>query len=292
MRITTGMDLNFVLQAESVSQQQLATLTQQASSGLRVQNPSDDPAAYATIVQDDAQISSVQARSSVCSQANGDLTTASDALDQAATILQQAQSIAVEAANGTQDAASRAASGQQVASLMQQLVAIGNTKGSSGYLFGGTATNAPPFDSTGTFSGNATVTYVQIADGVTAQSNASGADAFTAAGGQDVFAAMQALQTALAGNDVPGIQSSITSLQTSHDQVVAAEVQTGESAATLQSAGQTMTTMLTQLRTSLAGVQDADATSTFTELAAAQNSYQEALQVNQRILSLTVVTGS
>ncbi len=285
MRITNAMTLNSVLQSEQGAQERMARLSGQAASGLRVQQPSDDPAAYSSIVQQDAQIGVVTARQSAASIAAGNLNLAESTLDQASTLVQQAQSIAVEAANGTQSAGSRASSAAQVDALRQQLIGLANTRGSTGYLFGGTKTTTAPFDSSATFVGNDGTTQVEIADGVLASSNASGAQAFTAAGGRDVFADLQALSTALSSNNTAGIQSSITSLQSSYGQVLAARVDAGERAGRLQSAGDAMTSALTQMQVNRANVADIDAPTTFSNLQAAQLAFQQAIQVNQQVLS-------
>ncbi len=286
MRITETMTLNTVLETESRSSQRLAQLEAAASSGLRVTQPSDDPTAYASIVQQTAGISVIQARSASVTSAASDLDLAGNALDQTTTLLQQSRAIAVAQTNGTQDASARSDAPAQIDSIRQQMLALANTRGSSGYLFGGTATNAPPFDASGNFQGNTGVTHIEVADGVLATSNANGAQAFTAAGGQDVFAALQSLSTALNANDPTAIQASIGDIDAAHTQVVGAEVDTGELSSRLHSASDAMTTSLTQMQAALGSVADADIASTASNLQAAQTAYQAALQVNKQILSL------
>ncbi|HXN31899.1 MAG TPA: flagellar hook-associated protein FlgL [Polyangiaceae bacterium] len=288
MRITEAMNLNSVLESESRASERMAQLTQMASSGLAVSQPSDDPAAYASIVQRDAGIATVQARHSAATSAAGDLDLAGSVLDQATNLIQKAQSLAVEEANGTQDASSRANAATQVDSLRQQLLALANTKGSTSYLFGGTNSGTPPFDSLGNFAGNDGVTHVEVADGVLAVSNASGAQAFTAAGGRDVFADLQALSSALTSNDPVAIQGSISNLNASQTQLVAAQTDTSERADRLHSASSAMTSAITQMQVALAPVADADAATTISNLEAAQTTYQAALQVNKQILSLSL----
>src|SRR5579864_433521 len=157
MRITETMRFNNVLEGEATASERLAQLTQMASSGLKVSQPSDDPSAYASIVQRDAQIATVQARSSAATTAAGDLDLAGNVLNQATALLEKARAVAVEEANGTLTAEARANAAIVVDSLRQQLLALANTHGSTGYLFGGTKTGAPPFDSAGTFAGNSGV---------------------------------------------------------------------------------------------------------------------------------------
>jgi flagellar hook-associated protein 3 FlgL len=288
MRITEGMTLNGVLQSESVAAQRMNRLSNQASTGVAVSEPSDDPAAYASIVDRNAQIATVQARSSAASVAAGDLNMAEGTLDQAGTLMSQASQIAIEAGNGTMSATDRANAAKQVDSITQEMVSLANAKGSSGYLFGGTKNNAPPFDASGNFTGNDGVTHVEVADGVLATSNANGAAAFTAEGGRNVFADLQSLSTALSGNDLTGIQGAVKNLAADQTQLISARVDAGERAGRLTSASATMTSALTQMQVSLSSVQDADAATTFSNLQAAQNAYQQALQVNKQVLSVAL----
>jgi flagellar hook-associated protein 3 FlgL len=280
--------MSSVLEGEARTTERMAQLSEMASSGLRVSQPSDDPAAYASIVDRNGQIATVKARTSAATTAGGDLDLAGNILDQATTLLQKARALAVEESNGTQSAASRADSATAVDAMVQQLLALGNTRGSSGYLFGGTNTGVPPFDAAGNYRGNAGVTHIEIADGVLAASNANGMQAFNAPGGRNVVADLQALSSALTTNNVAGIQTSIANLDASHTQMVAAQVNTGELADRLHSASTVMNGALTQMQISLASVADADFATTVSNLTATQTAYQAALQVNKQILSLAL----
>jgi flagellar hook-associated protein 3 FlgL len=286
MRITDNMQLNDALASQASASSQMYGLTAEASSGLKINQPSDDPAGYATVSSLNAQISTLQARSSAVTAVAGDLNLANGALSSAAALLVQAQQIAVEASDGSQSASTRANSATQVNQIAQQMIGLANTQGANGYLFGGTNTSTPPFDANGNFSGNAGVTQVEIANGVTVQSNASGADAFTAAGGRNVIADLQNLATALSSNDVATIQSSVGNLTADNSQVVDAQVNVGVSAGTLQSSSEVMATALTTAQTSLANEQDADAPTVYSELTQVQTSYESAISVNRQILSM------
>ena len=289
MRVTEAIMLNTAIQNESVAASNMATLTQQASSGKRVSSPSDDPAAWSSIQQQDATMSELTARSSAATTAAGDLNLAESTLDSASNLMVQAKAIAVQAANGTEGASDRANSAVQIGSLLQQMLSLANTRGASGYLFGGTASSAPPFDSTGTFQGNGGSTQLAIADGVYATSNASGADAFTAAGGTDVFQALQGLATALSNNDVAGINASASTLDAANTQLVGARIGAGLSAERLSSASTVMSNAITQIQVSVASEGDADAATTLSNLQAAQTAFQAAIEVNKQVLSTSAV---
>jgi flagellar hook-associated protein 3 FlgL len=292
MRITDGMRLNDALATEARTSQQMYNLTQEASSGYKVNAPSDDPAAYASIVSLDSKIAILGARGTAATQASNDLSTADDVLSSASDVLVQAKQTALEMSNGTVDPTSRAAAAATIDGLSQSLLAIANTQGSNGYLFGGTATGAPPFGATGNFVGNSGTTQIEVADGVTAQTNVSGAAAFTAAGGRDIFADLQALSSALTSNNLPGITAGISNLASDNSQIIAARVSAGELGDRLQSSSTVIANATTEEQTQLADTQDADVAQVYSEFEASQTSYESALSVTKQILSLPTVLQS
>jgi flagellar hook-associated protein 3 FlgL len=292
MRITDGMRLNDALATEARTSQQMYNLTQEASSGYKVNSPSDDPAAYASIVSLDSKIAILNARGTAATQASNDLSTADDVLSSASDVLVQAKQTALEMSNGTVDATTRAGAAATIDGLSQSLLAIANTQGSNGYLFGGTATGTPPFGATGNFVGNSGTTQIEVADGVTAQTNVSGAAAFTAAGGRDIFADLQALSAALTSNNLSGITAGISNLASANSQIIAARVSAGELGDRLQSSSTVIANATTEDQTELADTQDADVAQVYSEFEASQTSYQSALSVTKQILSLPTVLQS
>jgi flagellar hook-associated protein 3 FlgL len=286
MRVTESMMMNSALASEARAASNMAVLSEQATSGLRVEVPSDDPSAYASLVQQDQQIATIQARSAAATQASSDLDLAGNALDQATNVLSQARALAVQGSDGGWSDDARADAAAAVDSLRQELIGLANTRGSTGYLFGGTKTAAPPFDSNGTFSGNDSTTEIEIAQGVKVPSNADGATAFTAAGGIDVFAALANLSAALHSNNTSAMPACLNAIDAAHTQVVAAEVSTGQRSSSLKSASDVMNSTLTALQIARGNMADADAPTTLSQLQATQTAYQEALDVNKNILSM------
>ena len=286
MRITNGMVLNDSLASEARVSQQMYKLTQEASSGQKITNPSDDPAGYATVVSADAQISVLTSRQSAMTKAGGDLNLADGVLSAATDLLTQAKQLATQGADGGQTAASRAEAASSVNAIIQQMIAIGNTQGSNGYIFGGTKTTTPPFDASGNFTGNASTTQIEVADGVLAQTNASGANAFTAAGGRDIIGDLKALAAALSSNNVPGIQAAMGIMDSASSQVIDARVNAGVASERLQSSGDVIANALTAEQTARANVADADVPTVYSELSAVQTSYQAALSVNRQLLTM------
>ena len=80
MRITDGMRLNDALTSQARTSQQLYDLTQEASSGYKINSPSDDPAAYASVVSLESRMAVLQSRSTAATEASSNLSIADSVL--------------------------------------------------------------------------------------------------------------------------------------------------------------------------------------------------------------------
>jgi len=120
-------------------------LTAEVSSGLKVRNPSDDPAGAAAIIQTSSDL---QTNSQFLKNLQGlgdQLQSVDGALSQAITLVQRAQSLASEAANFNQTAETRSSIATEVAGLIQNLIAVANTSFGGKYVFADGADGVLPF---------------------------------------------------------------------------------------------------------------------------------------------------
>ncbi len=290
MRITDKMALDAARIGQSRAVQQFTDASRVAASGLRVNAPSDDPVAWSMKVHHDAQLQRMNNRTRTLDRAGGDLDMAESVLSSSGELLEQARAIAVQAANATIDPQSRASMAGQVSSLRDALLAYANSRGATGYLFGGTATATAPFSATGAFTGNDIAAPVEVADGVTARANASGAMAFTAAGGRDILADLQAFATALSTNNLAGIQTAITNMESGHRQLVTAEVNTGIGAERLHSAVDVTASAVLSVSRARATEVEADAVDAFTALSTTRAGYERAIAVTRDLLQVSSVS--
>src|SRR5690606_22298429 len=81
--------------------------------------------------------------------------------------------------------------------------------------------------SDGTYQGNELEHEVEISPGVRTRVSVTGATAFTAAGGTDAFAALDALHAALVSNDASAIAATLGDIEASRSQMVRAQGQAG-----------------------------------------------------------------
>lgn len=289
MRITTNMADAAALRGQLRSVKSMTDAARVASTGERVNAPSDDPVSWSSAARHDARIARLDNRNRTMERASGDLDLAERTLASAGDLLQSAREIATRAANGTMDAATRADLAKQVDGIRSSLLAMANTRGTSGYLFGGTRTDAPPFDAAGAFVGNDTEVRIEVADGVTARANASGAQAFTTAGGRDLFADLQTLSTALTANDLPTIQTSIASVASGYQQLTTAGVTVGLGVERFQSATAVTNNALLSMRSARANEVEADLATALSNLTTTRGAYERSISITREILQISAV---
>ena len=138
----------------------------QLSTGKKLQRASDNPAAMAQVNALNAQLSASQQQVSNGNAVTSLLQLEQNALNNATTALQSARDLAVEANNSDLNTTERQGIVAQLQQLQQSLLGAANSRDAGGnYLFGGTASTAPPFVQGGgavSYVGNDQVNQVQI----------------------------------------------------------------------------------------------------------------------------------
>lgn len=143
------MDLSFYTNfSANIAQQesQISVLQQEISSGVAVQTPDQNPAAYetATIAQD--QVGALTSEQTTQATIQTQLGAVSSAYSSVSSLYDNVQSVLEQALNGTTSTANLRSLASQITAASQQLVAIGNTTGANdSYLFGGTRNSVAPF---------------------------------------------------------------------------------------------------------------------------------------------------
>jgi len=145
-----GMRINPNIPAEILSgleleQQQEDQAIQELPTGQKVNQPSDNPAAAAGLIVNDAQASAASSYLSNISGLQSTLQTADSTLGSVITALTQAISLGVQGTDSTLNQSNRDAIAQQVDGIQQQILGYANQSFEGNYLFAGTALNAPPF---------------------------------------------------------------------------------------------------------------------------------------------------
>jgi len=215
MRVTSMLpNVQYELQQ---SQQNLSTALQQVSTGLRVNQLSDDPTASANMVRSLAASSAVDRYTSTGNTVLSTLQSADSALSSVVTSLNSALSLGTQGANGTMNSADRTGVATQIQAVLSNVVAQANTSFQGSYVFAGTASTTPPFvQASSSYTSSATT--LSAATPLTAGASTTLSDAqtgqsftFKAAAGDTVATLTQAVAGAVAA----GTLSAGTSVSTS-----------------------------------------------------------------------------
>jgi flagellar hook-associated protein 3 FlgL len=205
-----------------------AAATSIASSGMRVQKPSDDPVAFAIGRRDTAREQVAVASARTSEYAMSVSIGADQALAEAGDALARARELAVQMASGTYTANERTFAASAARELRLEVLNAANREVDGTYIFGGYRDGAPPFDATtGAYSGDGLVKQVEVAPFLRLPVSVSGATTFGAGTGTDVLATLEALATALDANDPTTVQSLLADIDASAQQINGARVDLG-----------------------------------------------------------------
>lgn len=286
MRVPERSRIETLSLANSQNAARLDKAARIAASNQRVSKPSDDPASYGAMVRRDYDLAMLQTRSETASRTQGELEIANNALSAGVDIMERAQEAAIEGANATSDANARKLLAADVRAMRTELMSIGNTKYGNRYIFGGTKSDTIPFDANGAFMGNDQQINVPVMDGVQLPGNVSGAKAFTAAGGRDIFADLQELADALEANDQERISNTLKSLTEGHDQLVRTQVEAGYGARRFADAVDVLANTKAVVAERESQDINGDIASQITDLQMAQSAYERSLAVTKQLLSI------
>jgi flagellar hook-associated protein 3 FlgL len=303
MRVTdSSFTDNFLGELQQLQQQQ-TTLQGQATTGLSMTLPEDNPALMAQVLGLQTDAAANNAYQNNITQLQNTASTSATVMNSLQTLVSQVNTIATEAANGTNSTSQMQTYADQVESFIQEAIQLANTQDAEGnYIFSGTASNSQPFLVT-TVNGNTTavaynggteVAQSEIAPNtkISAQVLGSGPDGlFTnTTTGADLFSHMIALQSDIASGNVSAISSTdIPALQTDEDNVVDQVSGNAVIQSTLTAAGNLANARGAGLTTQISGETSADMAQTLTELSQTQTAFEAALESATKVTSVSLL---
>lgn len=285
MRVTDGHRHQTVLHRLADGQEAVFRANRQAATGQRHARLSDAPAIGRQVVGIDSALRALAQYQRNASAVRHRLEHEEAALQQVTDILARATELATGQAGSTANAATRAATAAEVSQLRQQVIQLGNLQVGGEFLFGGHATGAPPFLSTGAYIGTATSRQIELGAGQLTDTVHSGQQMLVDSG---VLAALEALETALLADDAPGILASLAPLDGAFQgvQMLLAEVGGRDQALTLVS--ESLTARADSLMTRRSGLSDISLEEAVLNLSSAQTALEAAYLTTSRTLSLTL----
>jgi flagellar hook-associated protein 3 FlgL len=156
VRITTQMTTTGVLANINNVQQQLANTQQQLSTGLSINQPSDNPYGASLAIQLKNDLAGLGNYQSSVTDGTAWASAADTSLTNVMSMLQRAQELTVQASNGDESSTDLSSTADEIDQLADAMKQEANAQYNGQYIFSGTATNTQPYTtSTGdTFQGN------------------------------------------------------------------------------------------------------------------------------------------
>lgn len=174
--VTSGLNLNFA---------KLIRAQEMVASGKRILRPSDDPIGASAALALRRQLGDVGRFTGGVSSARPGMELATAALNDASGLLAEAKQLVVSGMNGTLNDADRHSIAVQLRGLKERMLELANSRSGESYLFGGTATDRPPFEETRVggqtkvvYNGNSDLHKVMVGLGVELATNMPGDQVF------------------------------------------------------------------------------------------------------------------
>ena len=276
----TNARVNANVALQSALQGDIATLQNQVSTGKRLAQPADDPAATAQIdVIRQAQSDDTAYQSNV-NTASAVATRVDSAMSNLSSSLTQALELVTQASNGTDNADGRSAAVSQLRSLAQSITQLSAQKD----------TNGQPLFPDGP------ATRIPVANGVAVAPSVSKSTLFSTTGTDGtqtniadlLSAAADAIGGANSSNAATVAAPFLSSIQAAFDQVTTVHADQGVRAAQIDARSDALATEQTDLATQRSGLEDTDLSAAITLITSKMTTLQAAQAVFSKVNSRTL----
>ncbi len=290
MRVTESVLASTTQTNLQKMQQRLLDLQQQVSTGVKVSTPGDDPLTAQQILDLQDQLGSGDQYVKNISTGNAFLSTEDNALGSMGDSLTRLKEIALQMSNGTYNADQRTNAMAEVQQIKQQMISLGNTKLGDRYVFSGSKTDTQPFDTSGAYNGNDSDVAINIDASNSVVINYSGGKLLRGTGGgTDVLGTIDNLINSLGSNDESGIQSTLSDLDKSMNQVLSARTDIGARMNRLDATNNFLSNTQVYLQQTISGKQDVDIAKAISDLTQQQTAYQASLMSTAKISSMSLL---
>lgn len=290
MRVTDKLLFDSLTSNLEKKTEELFRLQNIVSTGRKVNKPSDDPISVSKILDYNDIISKSEQYTRNIDHANGFLELSDSILSGVSDLLIRAKELAIAQSNDTITSNDRKSASIEAQNLFDQLVQLANTKLGDRYIFAGYKTQAQPFSTTGSYSGDNGKIMVEVGPGVTMQTNLPGDSLFKGAGGGiDIFTVLNNLKTSLENNDAASIRGSLDSFDTALGAILNGRAEAGSRLKRLESTMENMEDLklnITRLRSDL---EDVDITKAVSDLVLQQHILEALRASNARIIERSLL---
>lgn len=294
MRVTQNTTANLVLNSLQTIRRRMEELEQQASTGVKISAPGDDPVTAQQILHMKSLMAAGDQYSRNISNGISWLSMTEATMDEMGNVLTRAKELTVQMANATSDAKARESGMNEIIQLRNQLIQLGNTQLNGRYVFGGFKNDTPPFDAAGAFNGTDDSITIEIDRGAFVPINYSGGNLLrggTPPGstGTDIIGTFDNLITALSANDQAGVQAELPNLESALSQVLSNRTDLGARMNRLESQKNVIEEMKFSLTKVLSDKQDVDFMQVISDLTKQQTAFEAAIAASGKISQVSLL---
>jgi flagellar hook-associated protein 3 FlgL len=297
VRITQNMVQLSALGSMQNNMRQMAAAQQRVITGLRVQRPSDDPAAASASMQTGGSLRALEQYRRNIQSAESRTSAEESALDRLSDLLSRGRELAMSEAGDPSTAETRAIAKKEVDYLIDSVVQLGNTHFAGAYLFGGNRSDARPivwmepegeprFAVVDEAIDPAYTQKTEIGSGQTMRVNQNAHAIF---GGEDgPLASLTELSRALGANDAEGIRTALTSLEQAHTRTQSAIGEVGARSNQLRMTSANLDALDISLRVYKSDLEEVDLEVAITDLVSRQMAYEAAMLATSRVMGMNL----
>jgi flagellar hook-associated protein 3 FlgL len=297
-RITPAMTSAQVLSNINTLQNQMSTTEEQLSTGLTINQPSDNPYGASLAINLNQDMSGLSNYASNVSDGTAWTSAASSSLTNIQSALQRAQELVVQASNGDESASDLASTAAEINQLTSSIEQEANTQYNGQYIFSGTATGTAPY-STATgdvYQGNSGAVTRQIGPSSSLQVNTDISQLLgsgqSANDGKllDTLRSVAADMTGGTSADVADLANNqLTNLQGSLNTLESMQASVGATQDSLQLASTRISNLQTADTTALGNDEDANMAATMTTYSNQQAAFTAALRAGANIVQSSLM---
>ena len=282
-------------------------LQNQAATGQRITNPSDDPIAVRRVMDLQKETGAVRAHQDNIIRQREQSQTSYEVMRALKTLSDRANEIAIRS-DGVKSQTELNVFAEEIGQMLDQAVQLANSKHRGVHLFAGTRNDQSPFERvtdadgvlTGVvYKGNSDVSSVEIAESVTLSVQVPGVNntdsgsrglLVDSQSGADLFKHMIALRDLLRAGDTETIrEQSVSDLQRDESNFIHQFSNIGAVQARLDAAESVSRTRSLSLEKLVSRETDADLAQTMVRLSEAQTAYRVALQSGAQMLDTSLM---
>ncbi|MCP4644409.1 MAG: flagellar hook-associated protein 3 [bacterium] len=285
LRITQRIIVDRALNNLRDQQQAILQLQEELATGLRVNDPSDNPIDTRRAINTRTTITVTEQYIDNISRTNAFLTETDTAIQSSGESIRRVRELTLQGASGTYGPDQLENISEEINEILEGMVNTANHLTAGRYIFGGSRTTEPPYDVTRNVDGDITaVTYVgnseyietAIGNGVRVNVNEPGDAVFTS--DQDLFQTLIDIRDNLLSGDQTSLQTTrLEELDTIADQLNQSLARVGAIENRTTRTSVELEDFVLQFEELLSDAVDADYAETIINLNAQNNAFQAAL---------------